>query len=471
MKDDNAFYTGQLTYNNIDFTFVFAGEELRLIPPKDKCSYIYFNWIMTPIAEGTYTSNNLILEENYLLGFCNETNQNIIFLTRPKSCIGHNNYVLIINVIAYIVCKHNYNLINQITFNNPEINAIYPINEAYSITISGGLKPDGVVTITTDGFNSTTTTKQIFSVEGKEITSYFGISRETSMAITKPPLSLNSSIIFEFMPTNDYELMLRLWRIAKDFLGYLCYRKDIYLPYAKLFAPYDDKRSLEVATLYVVGEDERTSFEDIEKGRYIKQKLIDGHEGQILNDIASGELYLRHILESYESGRHKDAAKFIMITAAFEWEFRRNYPDGIEKKEATKQAEKQAEDAIMDLLNNSHGKLKSIYKFLSGLIKSDSLQSEIDQIGKDYYEIIDVFGQNLYSINNKQIVYSDIGKRLSSQRNHFAHGDLDKEFIDLSLLDLIFLEYIVYAIQLKHYGLETTNIQNAINDLFHCNAI
>lgn len=29
-------YTGTLTYKQIEFSFVFDGEELRLIPPKDK---------------------------------------------------------------------------------------------------------------------------------------------------------------------------------------------------------------------------------------------------------------------------------------------------------------------------------------------------------------------------------------------------------------------------------------------------
>ena len=471
MIDDRILYTGQLVYKDIDFTFVFDGFELRLIPPKDKRNDIYFNWLMIPTTENTYVPNNLILEESFLLGFCNETSQNIIFLTRPKSCIGNNNTVLIVDVIAYIVCKQKFNHINQIAFNNPEINAIYPINEAYSIKCPVGVDSDGVVTLTTDDFDSTTTQKQFFSVESKEITSYFDISREISLAITKPPLSLNSSLIFEFTPTNDYEFMLRLWYIAKDFLSYLCYRKDVYLPYAKLFTLYNDNRHLEEATLYIVGENKCMRLDDIEKGHYIKQKLIDGYEGQILNDIAAGELYLRHIPESYESGLHKDAAKFVMITTAFEWEFRRNYPSGVSKGESTKNAEKQAEEAIQHLIDNSQGKLKSIYKFLKKLVKSDSLQSEILQINKDYSEIIDIFGQNLYSLNNQPLVYSEIGERLSSQRNHFAHGDLDKEFIDLSLLDLIFLEYIVYAIQLKHYGLETIKIQNAINDLFHCNAI
>lgn len=38
-----------------------------------------------------------------------------------------------------------------------------------------------------------------------------------------------------------------------------------------------------------------------------------------------------------------------------------------------------------------------------------------------------------------------------------------------SLLDLMFLEYIIYAMQLKHYGVSNRRIQMAINDLFHRN--
>lgn len=71
-------------------------------------------------------------------------------------------------------------------------------------------------------------------------------------------------------------------------------------------------------------------------------------------------------------------------------------------------------------------------------------------------------------INNERLAYSEMGKQLSEQRNYFAHGDLDQDFIDLSLLDLIFLEYVVYAMQLKGYNIEIPIIQNVINGLFHC---
>lgn len=135
----------------------------------------------------------------------------------------------------------------------------------------------------------------------------------------------------------------------------------------------------------------------------------------------------------------------------------------------TIKAEDAVSDAINDLLSKSTGKQKNIYKFLLRLVKSDSMQSEIIQFGKDYSDIIGVFGEHLYSLNHVIFDYKEIGKRVSDQRNHFAHGDLDKDFINEALLDVIFMEYIVYTLQLKSFGLTTDNIRKSINDVFHLN--
>ena len=89
-------------------------------------------------------------------------------------------------------------------------------------------------------------------------------------------------------------------------------------------------------------------------------------------------------------------------------------------------------------------------------------------MGKDYAEIVDVFGKRLYSINNETLKYSEMGSRLSQQRNNYAHGNLDKDFIGLALLDLVYLEYIIYVMQLKEYDVGVLSIQRAINDLFGC---
>ena len=98
--------------------------------------------------------------------------------------------------------------------------------------------------------------------------------------------------------------------------------------------------------------------------RYIKQEYISGHEGEIFSDIINHKIYLCHLPDTYKVGHHIDAARFVMITAAFEWEFRRNYPNGIERGEKTKQIEQEATQAIQKLIDNSTGKLKDKYKFL-----------------------------------------------------------------------------------------------------------
>lgn len=88
--------------------------------------------------------------------------------------------------------------------------------------------------------------------------------------------------------------------------------------------------------------DEHNSEEEVlKKGCYIRQSYITGAVGSILQSIAEDSIYLRHLPQNYEEGHHIDAARFVMITAAFEWEFRRIFPEGIKKKEKKLKQKKQ----------------------------------------------------------------------------------------------------------------------------------
>ena len=105
------------------------------------------------------------------------------------------------------------------------------------------------------------------------------------------------------------------------------------------------------------------------------------------------------------------------------------------------EAEFEASQKINELIDESRGKTKKIYKFLLKCIaRSLSLTNKIEKIGSDVGTLLEPFGQRLYGFNKAQLNYADMGKRLGDQRNHFAHGDLDEDFIGLSLLDLIFLQ-------------------------------
>jgi hypothetical protein len=196
-----------------------------------------------------------------------------------------------------------------------------------------------------------------------------------------------------------------------------------------LFAPSDDGKHEEFAELIVTSDQSVSDIENLKKGHFISQAYIAGHEGDILNDIASGQLYTRHLPENYQKRRCKNVADFILISAAFEWELKRVFPD---------------------IANE----------------KNSCLRKKIEKTINKMKPVMEGFGQKLYGLNDEEFNSSSIGRRLAKQRNNFAHGNLDNDFIDESILDVTFMEYIIYGIQLKKYGIAEENIKKCIRDLF-----
>lgn len=472
---DKKLYTGFLEFEGEDYQFVFVDQTLRIIPTNAESRNGMWRYGMKEITQGTYTWDEPPrMDQDVIIGRCNETNQKIIFLPKKGSYIAHQNSVLLIDLEAYIICKYERDKIDRISFTGPEINGIHPTSQAIEYT----LDPDafvnsGTFEVKTRDFDCTTTQKQEFTVDSKPVSVSFGVSRTMSTKNWEPPMKLSSDMLFELDATDDYRFILRLWYVAKQFVQFLCYRKDVHFSEVNLAAPCEDGKHETFATIYVFGEKSNDiDTKTLKDGRYIKQIHIAGHEGEILSNIADNKIYLRNLPESYATGQHIDAARFVMITAAFEWEFNRLYPDGIPRRKQRLAAETEVTRKLEQLIADSKGKTKGIYKSLLKTVKRNpSLANKIEKIGTDYGEILSPFGHQLYSFNNEELNYSQMGSRLADQRNHFAHGDLDKDFIGLSLLDLIFLERIIYALQLKICGVDNEKIQKAINELFHCNFV
>lgn len=371
-------------------------------------------------------------------------------------------------ITAFVLRCYGSSPISKISFTSPEINCIHPLGQSFSLIFTEEEMKKGILQLKTSDFASVTSEEEFFEFESKRITVVFSASRTLSHTVTETPLKLNSSLYFEFEETDDYVFIYRLWKIAKQFIQYLCYRKNIYFSKVDLSSPSDENKYLTVGQLYVLNEMGKHDAEInvLKKGRYISQNQLEGSIGKILQSIADNTIYLRHLPKTFEDGRHIDAAKFVMITAAFEWEFRRIFPDGIKKKEKTIKAENTVEQLLIPLIDNNKGEVKNILKYLKKCIGNDPLSSKLTFVGNELGNILNIFGNQLYKINNEELTYSEMGTRLAAQRNNFAHGNLDKDFDSLSLLDLVFLEMVLYAMQLKYYGIADINIKRAINDLF-----
>ena len=460
-------YTGTLSLKNIYFTFVFDKQELRLIPPQDKKREVDL-WFLKALGGGVYTMGDPIYVETPLVSAkCNECYQ-IIFLPSYHRSVGHINSVVVIDIQAYIIYNSRGNGIKKISFECPEINSIYSTRQA----IETKRYSDGVFEIKTLKIDTSNEERQFFNVDGKDVEVYFDIIQKTTQEVIKPPLSLQSCMCFRFDPTCDIDFINKLHQIARCFMEYVCYRKDIFFQKIQIYTEATDntKMTFQNGEFFVVGDKAPIDEQSIKDGRCIKHYYIAEAETSILTAIAENTLYMRHLPESREAGQHINAARFVMITAAFEWEFKKLYPSGLRRKDASIKAEEAASQVLTALINESKGKLKDLYKsLLKNGIGFAPLQAKMVQVGKDLDSIISPFGKYLCAINKKELNYSKMGERLASQRNHYAHGDLDEEFIGDSLLDLIFLERILYAMQLKRFGVSEKNIQHSINDLFHCN--
>lgn len=58
-------YTGTLDYKGIEFNFIFSGNELRPVPPKDKIQDVYRDFLTRPLGNGAYTMNIPVMEESH----------------------------------------------------------------------------------------------------------------------------------------------------------------------------------------------------------------------------------------------------------------------------------------------------------------------------------------------------------------------------------------------------------------------
>ncbi|MFX3888163.1 hypothetical protein ACJBVY_05910 [Streptococcus suis] len=461
--------TGTLQMMGYEFFFTFNEERLSLIPKEEEKDEIRYAWFHTKIGTAIFawSGNPKFVEEDFLYGRANETNRVITFLTSKHTQLQENNGIITVPILAYFVSYSDRPRISRISFSGLELNYIHPINRTFEISY----KPeehDGKINISTYDFDSTTTEEQKFNVFGKEVQVYFGVTRTTSLSIEKPPLALSSSMVFHFEETQDYSFVRELYRIAKEFIQFLCNRRNVSFTDIRL-----SNTQGKVGEFNVIEESIEIEMKPLKDGRYIQQKYIAGYEGKILGDIAENNLYLRHLGKSFRDSRIIDAASFVLRTAAFEWEFSRLFSEDEWKSEQRKKLEEEASKELERLIENSTGKLKQIYKDLKKSVVSYlSLSQKISQIFEEYgVTILDKFGRYMYKINNISYNHSEIAERIGKQRNNFAHGNLDKEFINESLLDVVFLEQIVLAMQLQYFGIGEVETKKIINEVFRHNLI
>ena len=434
----DSIQSGYLKYKDIDFIFVVDGAELKLIPPLDK------EEIVIKMASSLFSNPNkrFVIEEDYLIGDSKETQEYYIFIPAHNKSVSFLNSTMFIPLLAYIV-KYDDERISQIVFSSNELNYIFLSSEGINDMKTLG---SGAWRLEIKPFAKTQSEPQTFFYNTQKVKVQFCISRN----LDRFSLGVSTVMVFSFDPTFDYKFIYDLSVIANNFINYCCYRKNTELPKSILNSPtiVDVDNSYVKSGEFILLEEQNSLEQEIHKGgRYINLSHLEGNEGRLLANLASDTIYIDHIPLSTKEERTINAARFLMITAAFEWEYNR--------------VDKLFKD------DEQYLTFKKVIKEREDVKKKHfSLGNKIDLICNYFENIIQPFSQRLYKINSEEFDSERMGERIRQQRNNFAHGNLSKDFEGLSLLDLVLLQQIIYVMQLKIIGVSDGCIMKIINELF-----
>ena len=110
-------YTGNLMYKDIYFTFIYYDGVLKLVPQQGQEYLLERELYGDNFVGGIFRTYPLYrMEDPFLIGTCNETRQQMVFVTRLGARVSSINAVLHIKIAAYINYRLQRDRIDRMCF-------------------------------------------------------------------------------------------------------------------------------------------------------------------------------------------------------------------------------------------------------------------------------------------------------------------------------------------------------------------
>lgn len=370
---------------------------------------------------------------------------------------------------SYTIFKKDESSFDTLRINSEELNWFYNVNNAY--------KYDEIVN-TGQILFELVPLKDLkksfeFNLGDELVSAELNIIKKISTPSTSP-IELATALYLSFKETTDYSKIHKLINVTSNFLKFVTYRRNISVSHVILI-----KTDEKTGNLIPVGEfyPNREEPNFIEKEKTLKKVLIDlpiieKNIGALFNKIQNNMIYLTHIPENSVEKSTMTPARFVMITAGFEWQFRKSYEElNIESEKEKKRNEglKEVLAFLDQKIEESTGAKRKYFKGLKDRTRNTDmgLSPKINWALNEFKDVLDLFINHIYKLNHyEDVKYSDIGDRIQNRRNDYAHGNIDKKLKREVLIDLTVLEWLYYAMVLSSIGMSRENIKAAIDKLF-----
>lgn len=375
-----------------------------------------------------------------------------------------------LNIVGYIE-SYKYDIsYDRLTYESKELNYFYNVSNSYQF-IHNNKTMESVLKV-----KSFDEIDKEFNFKYQEMDVILNLNIRRSFRDEDiVPIKFVTQLSYIVENTDDYKNLFNLYSFTKKFLWFYTYRKNIKFDSVLI------KEKEENGKYYTLGEfhanyldkSDYVEHEDYVRQRIIKFESVESCFDKFLSYISSKDVYTSHIPYNSRDMQVITPARFILLMAAFEWEFKVFYGDvKYESNEKYRKAKDNIIAAIECIRNESCGKQKKYVKsFLKTIQNSGvSLSEKLTYAYKENEEILKPFLTILYKDNGiKEYKITDIATRLQSQRNNYAHGNIDKEVDSDVIIDLLTVEWLLYSIKLSSFGMEKKEVQRIINQLFSRN--
>lgn len=383
------------------------------------------------------------INETYIKG--KTTNGRFIYFYVAMSSVDCFRARIICNLYSYYISKFEFSC-NAITIYGGDISIIVRNYNEHNINPS---KDSIVISFKSNKTYHDVTFKDKTKIKFACYDSFITRSRD------KNPIEYVGVIQLIIPATGNIKDFFDYIELSRQFVSYLCFRKDIVFDKV-LLGTYNNKtrRVTNEGEYYICNNPEIISVSSIKNKRFIPFNLINRKTSTIIRMIKDNRLYMHHLRDGHKRIHSISGGDVVTLTAGFEYEF-----DASKIRIPPKPKVKAQIEYLLSRYNsilrsdkiNSFGRstVKNAKKHIDDLMLETKLNWFFKNIPAAFTSAI----EKIYKYRDLVFKASEAARRISDARNNFAHGLIKNNFSIEIIYDFLVLEMILYFIQLKRVGI------------------
>ena len=282
----------------------------------------------------------------------------------------------------------------------------------------------------------------------------------------KKPVEFIGQIQIVFQTTSSIEELFRLVELARSFIIYLTYRRDIIFDEI-LIGDYSDNKFKSKGSYLPFNNPERVSSQALINTRLIPIELVDEIIPQLLYNLYNDTIYVEHMRIGMTKTHVITGGDIVTLTAGFEYEFDKSGIT-IPQKESEVKQRNYIKEQYGEILNsdklNAYGRstVKNAIKHIDDLLLETKLNAFFKTIPNYFLEAI----ESIFKRLRISFKVSNACHDISEARNKIAHGEISFRISRETIYEFLIMEMLVYFVQLKRLGLDELKAFDSISSLF-----